>query len=254
MSIEIKKNNKLDLDIPEFNCDDNPIGEHLNKYPMLKELNRFNFVGILGRPGSGKTSFLVSLLTGKGKNRILRKAYDNIIIVMPTSSRESMKKNPFEHHNSEKMFEELDYTNMEKIYQMIKASASNKETTLLILDDVTSALKNKEIQKMLRLLVYNRRHNKLSIYCLIQSYIAVPRELRKLFTNLISFKVGKVEFEILMSECFELQRDVALNLLQFAYQKPHDYLFLSIESQKMFQNFDEIIIHKPEDNDNKIEK
>jgi ABC-type transport system involved in cytochrome bd biosynthesis fused ATPase/permease subunit len=59
-SIEIKKNNAMVLDIPEFNCDDNPLGEHLNKYEMLSHLNSFSFTAIIGKPGSGKTSLLVS--------------------------------------------------------------------------------------------------------------------------------------------------------------------------------------------------
>ena len=88
MSIEIKKNRELVLDIPEFTCDNNPLGEHLNKYEMLSYLNSFSFTAIIGKPGSGKTS-------GKGNKKIFRKVFDHIHLVMPKSSRESMKKNPF---------------------------------------------------------------------------------------------------------------------------------------------------------------
>jgi len=52
-SIKIKKNKKLILNIPEFTCDNNPIGEHLNKYDMLTHLNSYNFSCFIGRPGSG---------------------------------------------------------------------------------------------------------------------------------------------------------------------------------------------------------
>ena len=41
MSIEIKKNKELKLDIPEFICDGS-LDENLNKYDMLKNLNGFN--------------------------------------------------------------------------------------------------------------------------------------------------------------------------------------------------------------------
>ena len=40
MSIEIKKNKELKLDIPEFICDGS-LDENLNKYDMLKNLNGF---------------------------------------------------------------------------------------------------------------------------------------------------------------------------------------------------------------------
>ena len=56
MTIEIKKNKELISDIPEFTCDNNPLGEHLNKYEMLAHLNSFSFTAIIGKPGSGKTS------------------------------------------------------------------------------------------------------------------------------------------------------------------------------------------------------
>jgi hypothetical protein len=46
MSIEIKINKKLNLDIPSFNCDNNPLGEHLTRYDMLQNLNGYKFTGI----------------------------------------------------------------------------------------------------------------------------------------------------------------------------------------------------------------
>jgi DNA replication protein DnaC len=59
MSIILKHNKKMDLKIPEFLCDSR-LAPHLDKYEMLKNLNGYYFTGILGGPGSGKTSFLVS--------------------------------------------------------------------------------------------------------------------------------------------------------------------------------------------------
>jgi hypothetical protein len=58
---------------------------------MLNNLNGYYFTGILGRPGLGKMSFLVSLLTGKGKDKVFRKGFDNLYLIMPSSSRHSMK-------------------------------------------------------------------------------------------------------------------------------------------------------------------
>ena len=89
--ISTQKNKHLELDIPEFVCDSG-IADHLNNYDMLKHLNGFYFTGFIGKPGSGKTSLVVSMLTGKKKKRIFRKCFHNLLLVMPTSSRESMKK------------------------------------------------------------------------------------------------------------------------------------------------------------------
>ena len=74
--ITVKHNKSLKLKFPEFVCDHSPIGEHLNKYDMIKHLNAYSFDVIIGKPGSGKTSLLISFLTAKGSNKIYRKCMD----------------------------------------------------------------------------------------------------------------------------------------------------------------------------------
>ena len=204
MSIEIKKNTELILDIPEFTCDINPLGEHLDKYEMLAHLNSFNFTAIIGKPGSGKTSLLVSFLTGKGKKKVFRKVFDHIHLVMPKSSRKSMTKDPFKNHSEDKMYEELNFDSINKICDSMLSSSQEKETSLLILDDVGAVLKNKELGGKLRQIIYNRRHLKCHIVVLVQSYLSIPKEVRKLITNCFMFKRSKVEFENFCEELFEI--------------------------------------------------
>ena len=64
MSLEIKHNKGIELLPPQFICDGG-IGKHLEKYEMLSHLNAYTFDIFIGRPGSGKTSLMVSFLTGK---------------------------------------------------------------------------------------------------------------------------------------------------------------------------------------------
>jgi DNA replication protein DnaC len=246
MSISIKKNKALTLDIPEFNCDNNPLGEHLNKYEMLSHLNSFSFTAVIGKPASGKTSLLVSFLTGKKKQKVFRKVFDHIHVVMPSSSRNSMKKNIFKDHSPEKTYEELNFSTINTIYDSLKTSSEEKETTLLILDDVGAVLKNVEIAKKLRQIIYNRRHLKTHIVILLQSYLSIPKEIRKLISNIFMFKPSKVEFLNLFEELFETKKDLALEIMKVAYAEPkdHPYIMLNVETQKMYRNFDEIIIHE----------
>ena len=35
--------------------------------------------------------------------------------------------------------------------------------------------------------------------------------------------------------------------MNFVYDKPHQYLFLNVDSQRMYQNFDEVIVNKNTD-------
>jgi KaiC/GvpD/RAD55 family RecA-like ATPase len=208
---------------------------------MLSHLNCFGFTGIIGRPGSGKTSLLVSFLTGKKDSRVFRKVFDHVFVVMPSSSRNSMLKNPFKKHHEEKMFEDLDYDTIDNIYNKLKESSSEKETSMLILDDVGASLKQNEIQQLFRKIIYNRRHLKVHVIVLLQSYLSVPKEIRKIFTNIIMFKPSKVEFQNLFDELFETKKDLAIDVMKFVYDKKHEYLFLNVETQKMYKNFDEIL-------------
>lgn len=247
MSIEIKKNVALALDVPSFTCDDNPLGEHLNAYEMLSHLNSYSMTAIIGKPGSGKTSLLISMLTGKGPKKVFRKVFDHILVVMPASSRGSIKKNPFKNHAPEKMYEELNYDSITAIYAQLHASTEEKEKTLLILDDVGAALKNAEIGKLLRQIIYNRRHLKVHIVVLLQSYLSIPKEIRKLITNCFMFKPSKVEMENFCDELFETKKETALEIMKIAYDKPeeHQYIMLNVNAQRMYRNFDQIIIHEP---------
>ena len=242
MTIIIKKNKKMDLKIPEFNCDHNPIGEHLNKYDMLKHLNNYGFISIIGKPGSGKTSLLVSFLTGKGPNKVFRKCFNHVLVVMPTPSRNSMKHNIFENHPEDKLFDSLTFESLNEINNKLHNNSSQNENTLLILDDIGASLKNKSIQLLLREIIYNRRHLKVQIVMLLQSFISIPKEIRGMMTNIFMFKPSKNSFEKLFEELFENAKSKMLDIMKIAFDEHHNYLMLNIDSQKMYKGFDEIIL------------
>jgi KaiC/GvpD/RAD55 family RecA-like ATPase len=241
--LSLQKNKKINLDIPSFLCDSG-INPKLNDYPMLKHLNSFCFNIIIGKPGSGKTSLIISFIQNKC---ILKKQFNNVLIVMPEPSRKSLKKNIFEKHNQEKMYDELTRTTINDIYNKLNEYTNDNETTLLILDDVGASLKNKDIANKLREIIYNRRHLKCQIITLAQSYISLPKEIRKMVNNIfIMYKPNKPEIEILFDEIIEQKKDLALDIIKLSLKKPHDYLMINIDNQKFYSNFDEIIISDDE--------
>ena len=81
---------------------------------------------------------------------------------------------------------------------------------------------------------------------LMQSFLSCPKEIRKLLNNVFLFKPSKVEFENLFDELFEIDKDLAMEIMRYAYKEPHVYLMLNIDKQRMFKTIEEIIIHDEE--------
>jgi hypothetical protein len=163
---------------------------------------------------------------------------------MPQTSIQSMKKNIFKNNEPSKMFNELDLETINTIYQNLENASTEGENSILIMDDIGANLKNNEIQKIFRKIVYNRRHLKVKVVILVQSFLSLPKEIRKLLNNIFMFKPSKVEFENLFDELFETNKDLAIDIMNIGYEKPHDYLMLNVDTQKIYKGFDEIVITK----------
>ena len=242
----IKINKEIKLDIPHFNCDDNPVAAHLNEHPLTKFLNVYGFLCIIGRPGHGKTSLAISFICQK-KNSIYRKTHHHVMVIMPENSISSLKKNPFKKLPEENIYNELNDATISSVYNKIDTYSKDEEKTILFIDDMTASLKSTSyIQETLKKLIYNRRHLKLNIIITAQSYCNIPLDVRKNIQNMILFKPSKREFELVFEELFEIKKDIALDIMKIAYTDKHNFLFLNVPSQSIFKNFDEIIIKDPE--------
>lgn len=238
--IIIKKSDKLKIIPPKFLCDYN-LTEHLSNYPQFNHLNCFNTTAILGPPKSGKTSMLISILNQRKDNKIYYKTFNKVYIIMPSQSRNSLKDNIFAKHNPARLFDELNLENLQVIYDQVEEDSLEGKTSLIVYDDMGALLKQNNIQMLLKKMSFNRRHLRLCQIFLIQSWKSTPLTIRKLYTNLIVFKPPKLDFEAIIAESIEKDKDIALGLMKL-YQSPHDYLFINIPTQEIFYNQDKIEI------------
>jgi GTPase SAR1 family protein len=239
--ITIKKNQNIKLDIPQFSCDDNVVGDHLNSHPLLKLLNCYGFLAIIGRPQQGKTSLAISLITQK-KPKIYRKTHNHILVLMPTNSIQSLKKNPFKVLPEENLYDELNEETINDIYNRIDAYSKDGEKTLLLIDDMTADLKkSKVVETILKRIVYNRRHLKCNIILTAQSYVNIPLDIRKCITSCIMFRPPKKEMEILFNELIESKKEMFIEIMKTVFDDKHNFLFVNIPTQLMFKNFDSLV-------------
>jgi GTPase SAR1 family protein len=247
--ISIKKNPEIKLNIPQFLCDNNVVGEHLNEHPLTKYLNCYGFLCVIGRPGSGKTSLSISLITQK-EPKFYKKTHHKILILMPQNSINSLKKNPFKQLPPENFYEELNDSTISDIYDRVNGYSQDNKKTLLFVDDMTADLKkSKSVIDTLKRLIYNRRHLKLNVIITAQSYVNIPLDVRKCITNCIMFKPPKKEMELLFQELIENKKELFIDVMKLVYQGKHDFLFINVPTQTMFKNWDELIIKEDGESD-----
>jgi len=89
MKIEIVENEIPDMKKPKFIVD-GKLADKLDNYPLTSTLNKSFILGLIGKAGSGKSHFLISLLQS---SNLMKKIFENILIFIPPSSRSSIASN-----------------------------------------------------------------------------------------------------------------------------------------------------------------
>ena len=238
MNISIKLNDTPNFPKCDFLCDD-PLHEKLNKYELTKFLNNHSTTLLIGKPKSGKTSLMYSFM--KSRN-MLKKCFHNIFLFQPSASRYSMKDKIFDSLPDDQKFEELDYNTLSEVMGRIK-NEPKEFNNCIIIDDMTAYLKNGDVQKLFKDLIFNRRHYRTSIYFLCQTWYSIPKEIRRLFNNIFVFRTSKSELTSIFEEVVEQKKDLVSEISKVVFNKPFEYLFINTDSQRLFKKFDEIIIN-----------
>jgi hypothetical protein len=235
--INIKQNKKPNLPLCEMNCD-LLLSEKLNKYDLTSLMNNHSTNLLIGKSGSGKTSLLYSFFKSKS---LFRKVYHNIYLFQPSHSRESMSDKIFDTLPEDQLYNELNVENLYDVMNKIKVE-DPEFNNCIIIDDMTAYLKDNENVKVLKELIFNRRHLRTSIWFLTQTYISVPKEIRKLFSNIFVFRVSKNELTTIFDEVVEQKKQYITDISKIVYDRPHQYLFINTDSQRLFKGFDELMI------------
>jgi hypothetical protein len=193
---------------------------------------------ITGSAGSGKTSMLVNLLTSP---QAYKKAFSAVHCIIPAHSVASLKKNIFAKHP--RMHDELNFLTLDRIYEQVMKDGEEKLSSLLIMDDVTASLKNLDVQMLLKKLIFNRRHYRLSIICLVQSYNALPLPIRKTISHLACYRPrNKKEMTAIWEELIFLDKETGEALQRFVFDKPYSFLFACADTNELYKKFDRIMI------------
>lgn len=239
MSITKKRNEAPPLSKCEMVCDGG-LHEKLNNFELTKFLNSHETNLMIGRPASGKTSLLYSFFKSP---KIFRKVFHNIYLFQPSHSRASMKDNIFNKIPEEQCYEELNYENLSSVMTTIKGE-DKKYNNCIIFDDMTAYLKNADVKQLLKELIFNRRHLRCTVIFLVQTWYSIEKDIRKLFSNIFCFRVSKQELSTIMDEVVESKAKYMNDIAKIVFDEPYKYLFINVNSQRLFDGFDELIFEE----------
>ena len=226
------------LKLPEYVVD-KKLGDITPPWPCYH-----SFLMFVGKSRSGKSSLLTAILTHR---KIYKKKFHNIIICIPMHCFTSMaeESNPFLDLDDEKIYHDFNIDVLDSIYHQILGYASEKENTLLIIDDFASQMKDANLLRTLLMMINNRRHMYMSIFVSVQTYKSVPMALRKTVNVCVLFKINnKAEIKAIYDEIIlDMTYDQFIELLNYCFDKPHEYLVVDRDNNLYYKKFNQLIIN-----------
>ena len=236
--LKLKTNKKPYLNIPSFSVD-NKLKDKLDNIEIFKLINKSHFALFLGKAESGKSSLVISFLSSKDA---FKKCFHNVFLFCPANSRSSIKDDFWENNlEEEQIYDDLTIDNLIDAYSKIEQDSLQGFKSLIILDDVQKNLKG-DCEKFLLHIINNRRHNRICIWICCQNYKTIPLQVRLTLTDLFIFKVGKQEIENIYEELTEIDKNKFNIITNNAYKNIGDFLYLNCLSQRLFNNWDEIVL------------
>lgn len=238
--IRIKSNDKPHLPHCEMLVD-GKLHKKLDRYDLTSFLNCHATTLLIGKPKSGKTSLLHSMFE---HSHLLRYCYTKVYLFQPIQSGASIKNNIFDLIPKEQVYRELTFENLHDVKTQLEQDSADKINSCIIIDDMTAELKNKSTLKLFKQIVYNRRHFHVSMYFLCQTWFSVPKDLRRLWSNIFVFKVSKNEMKNIWDEIIEHADDFMHPVMKIIYNEPFKFMFVNTDSQRIFNGWDELLLEE----------
>jgi len=199
---------------------------------------------LVGAPGSGKTSLLLSLLLSK---TAYLKKFDKVYLM--SGSLQTLPPELIANLPPEQVFDEY---NIDSIYEKVKEEKDSalNNNVLFILDDVVKDIQERSFNK----LILNRRHiiqnatnpktkSGTSIWLTSQTYNLLHLKIRKNMNAIILFPTAnRKELECIKNELMmDLDEKEQNAILKYAWSKPYGFLFIRMDkpkTMKYYSNFD----------------
>ena len=243
--IEKEFDKKINISGAKYTCDD--VDTTIPK--PLPQKGGFAML-ICGKPGTGKTSLILSLVCKQGK--AFNRKFDRVFVFSPSLI--TMDDDPFELIPDEQKFEEA---NLESIQEVMETIKDSSEKVLLILDDTIADIRGKgkgEIENLLEKIFFNRRHlcgagGSCSIIATSQTYNKISPKLRKTASHFVFYdNKQKKEIDSIFDEVILIPKKEYVDVLRYVYDKKHNFMYIDNslkENKQIHKNFNPLEIHSP---------
>jgi hypothetical protein len=237
---------KPKLERTKMICDE-CIDPKMMKYPAIEcALSQCNFTILAGKQGQGKTSLFISMMRKGGP---LYHCYNHIYVIIPEVSLQSIAKkdNIFVNNlEPEYLYHEYNTDVLEELYQKLEAHSRDGEYSMLCIDDMGPLFRRKDTLVLLNRLIVKMRHFKVTIVLLCQNIYQLPKQLREIATNLITYNLGKSQMSKIFAEFYNYDDNQFRQIMKL-YKEPHDWLLLNLKHNRLFFKFDKEIVFKEDD-------
>jgi GTPase SAR1 family protein len=201
---------------------------------------------VSGGQGSGKTTFMNSILTNRSaEGRVYYKKFEKIFYMTPSEVMSSENSHPFKDHEPSRLYHELTVENLDNVIDQALEEKEEGGNSCLIIDDFSEELKNNNLIKHLKKLIHKHRHYRLNIIISVLTLKSLPKSLRSLIDIYILFKPKSlIEVDTMSEEIFGLSKRNLLQLFDYIFDAPHIFLFYNQRSNKFYKNFNLLRIKK----------
>jgi GTPase SAR1 family protein len=243
--MQVIKNDRIKLKLIKQSIDDlDPDLEKIEEPLPKKSMAMY----IVGCPGSGKTSLLLSLLLSK---TAYLKKFDKVYLM--SGSLQTLPQELILNLPKDQTFDEFD---IEKVYEIIKEERDSalNNNILFIFDDVVKDIQERSFNKLIlnrRHIIQNAKNPKVksgtSIWLTSQTYNLLNLKIRKNMNTIILFPTANrkeltcIKDELMM-DLDDKEQDA---ILKYAWSKPYGFLFIRMDkpkTMKYYSNFDLIKI------------